>query len=80
MFVTYFTLSVIFYHPGRRRETELSVCGKFEGLGGWDVVGLQWFCYKTQIGLGQTMLVINKPCAKGALTDNVVDTEGFDER
>ena len=39
----YFTLSVLLYHPGRRGEKELSVCGKFEGLGGWDVVGLQLF-------------------------------------
>ena len=37
----YFTLSVLLCHSGRRGEKELSVCGKFEGLGGWDVVDLQ---------------------------------------
>ena len=37
------TLSILLYHRGRRGEKELSVCDKFEGLGGWDVVGLQCF-------------------------------------
>ena len=32
-------------------EKELSVCGKFEGLGGWDVVGLQCFFHTLDPGL-----------------------------
>ena len=48
---TLLTVSVLLYHPGRRGEKEFSVCGKFEGLGGWDVVGLRCFFHTLDPGL-----------------------------